>query len=140
MIFQRALQWVLHDLNAQTWDAFMEANRGQYSERVFIRVGSFINRVSYLVKYRLLGAYESILLDNLASSTIEVWRIKIEPLVLDARQTVNAKLFQDFQEMKPECYGYCVPRRAVGSRGRQEAPGTVLKHTEISTRHHTGRT
>ena len=123
MIFQRALQWVLHDLNAQTWDAFMEANRGQYSERVFIRVGSFINRVSYLVKYRLLGAYESILLDNLASSTIEVWRIKIEPLVLDARQTVNAKLFQDFQEMIPEATGTMCPGEPSVPEGGKKRQG-----------------
>jgi hypothetical protein len=122
--FQRALQWALYDLNAQTWDAFTEANRGQYGERAFIRVGSFINRVGYLVKRHLLGAYESILLDNLASSAIEV-SIKIEPLVLDARQTVNAKLFQDFQEMIPEATGTMCP-------GEPSVPGGGKKRQGLS--------
>lgn len=110
--FQHALQWILYDLNFESWDAFMEAHRGQYGERAFLRVGSFYNRVGYMVKYHLLGAYEAILLDNLGSSAIEVW-VKIEPLVLNARQTVNAKMFQDFQRLIPECYGYYVPRRSV---------------------------
>jgi hypothetical protein len=81
-----------------------------------------LKRVGYLVKRHLLGAYESILLDNLASSAIEV-SIKIEPLVLDARQTVNAKLFQDFQEMIPEATGTMCPGEPSVPEGGKKRQG-----------------
>ncbi len=118
--FQRAQQWILYELDLQTWEAFMAANRGQYGERAFIRVGSFYNRIGYMVEYELLGKYEGIILDVIASSAIQVWE-KMEPLVLDARRTVNATLYQDFQRLLPSCYGRYIPSRSIHSRAQADA-------------------
>lgn len=119
--FQRAQQWILYELDLQTWDAFFEAHRGQYGERAFIRVGSFYNRIGYMVEYRMLGAYEGIIVDVIASSAIQVWE-KMEPLILDARRTRNATLYQDFQRLLPTCYGRYIPSRAVHSGVQYDTP------------------
>jgi hypothetical protein len=110
--FQRAHQMVLYDLREQTWREFVAKHRGQPIERAFIRVGSFYNRVGYLVTHRLVGTEDRLLLDTLAGPAIAVWR-QIEPLVLEARLVENATIFTDFQRMLPECYECYVPNQPV---------------------------
>ena len=110
--FQRAQQWVLYELNAQTWNEFVTAHRGDYGERAFIRVGTFYNRVGYLVNYHLLAPNDRILLDTIAGLAIAVWQ-KIGPLVLEARLIENANLFQDYERMLPRCYECYVPTQPM---------------------------
>jgi hypothetical protein len=100
--FQRAQQWVLHELKEQTWKEFVAAHRGDYGERALLRVGAYYNRIGYLVMYHLLGNSDRILLDTIAGSAIAVWH-KIEPLVLEARLIENSTLFQDYERMLPRC-------------------------------------
>lgn len=123
--FQQAQQWVLGELSEQTWRAFTAAHRGKYGERAVYRVGSFYNRIGYLVIHDMLGGHDRILLDNLAGSAIRVWR-KIEPLVLEARLVENSMLFQDFERMLPECYACYVPSQAL--------PLSVREGTEPAAR------
>jgi hypothetical protein len=112
--FQRAQQWLLYELKETTWKAFVAAHRGDYGERVFIRVGSFYNRIGYLVTYKLLGANDRIVLDSVAGLAIATWQ-KIGPLVLEARLIENSTLFQDFERMLPRCYECYVPTQPVPS-------------------------
>ena len=100
--FQKAQQWVLYKLKEQTWKQFVAAHRGEYGERAFLRVGSYYNRIGYLVMYHLLGTSDRILLDTIAGSAIRIWQ-KIEPLVLEARLIENSTLFQDYERMLPRC-------------------------------------
>jgi hypothetical protein len=118
--FQRALQWILNDLQATTWKAFMAEHRGQYGERAFVRVGSYFNRVGYLVARRLLGRYDRILLDTIAGPAIEVWE-RIGPLVLEARLVQNSTMFTDFERMLPDCYACYVPDLGVPEQVREGA-------------------
>ena len=100
--FQKAQQWILYELKEQTWKEFVAAHRGDYGERAFIRVGSYYNRIGYLVMYHLLGTSDRILLDTIAGPAIRIWQ-KIEPLVLEARLVENSTLFQDYERMLPRC-------------------------------------
>lgn len=121
--FQQALQWVLYELKEATWKAFVAAHRGDYGERAFIRVGSYFNRIGYLVTYGFLGQNDRILLDSVGGAAIAVWQ-KIAPLVLEARLVENSTLFQDFERMLPRCYECYVPTQPVPpgvKAGAQEA-------------------
>jgi hypothetical protein len=62
--FQRATQWVLYELQENTWRAFMASHRGKYGERAFYRVGAFYNRVGYLTTNGLLGGLDQVTLDT----------------------------------------------------------------------------
>jgi hypothetical protein len=123
--FQKALQWVLYELKAQTWKEFVAAHRGDYGQRAFIRVGSMFNEIGFLVTYKMLGNYDRILLDTVAGLAIAVWQ-KIEPLVQEARLVENSTLFQDYERMLPRCYECYVPTQpippaiAAGARQAQE--------------------
>ena len=110
--FQKAQQWILYDLKETTWREFVAAHRNDYGERAFVEVGSFYNRIGYLVTYGLLGNNDRILLDTIASSAIAVWQ-KIGPLVLEARLIENSTLFQDYERMLPRCYECYVPTQPV---------------------------
>jgi len=118
--FQRAVQWVLYGLSERSWRQFVEAHRGEYGERAFTRVGSYFNRIGYLVTHRLLGNEDRLLLDTVAGDAIAVWQ-KIEPLVLEARLIDNSTIFQDYQRMLPECYECYVPTQPVPDRIRRGA-------------------
>lgn len=118
--FQRAQQWILYEMKEQTWKEFVAAHRGDYGERAFIRVGSFHNRIGYLVTYNLLGKNDRILLDTVAGLAIAIWQ-KIGPLVLEARLIENSTLFQDYERMLPRCYECYVPTQPVPVRAREEA-------------------
>ena len=109
---QRAQQWVLYELKEQTWTEFVKAHRNDYGERAFIRVGSFYNRIGYLVTYKLVGQYDRILLDTVAGLAIAVWQ-KIGPLVLEARLIENSTLFQDYERMLPDCYECYMPTQPI---------------------------
>jgi hypothetical protein len=113
--FQRAVQWVLYDLDNRSWRAFITAHRGQYGERAFYRVGGYYNRVGYLATHNLLGGLDQLLLDTVSPQAIRVWQ-KIEPLVLEARLIDNSMLFQDFEKMLPECFECYIPGAVARSR------------------------
>jgi hypothetical protein len=132
--FQRAQQWLLYELQEQTWHEFVAAHRGQYGERAFIRVGAFYNRIGYMVSYHLLEGYDAILLDTVGGLAIAVWQ-KIEPLVLEARLIENSTLFQDFERMLPRCYECYVPTQPVPPDIREAAAGVeqVLNHREATS-------
>ncbi len=127
--FQRALQWVLYDLSERTWPAFVAANRGKYGERAFVRVGSYYNRIGYMVTHRLLGREDRLLLDTVAGSAIAVWQ-KIEPLVLEARLIDNSTLFQDYQLMLPACYECYVPSQPVSGRAMEATAEAARRAVE----------
>jgi hypothetical protein len=110
--FQRAQQWILYELKEQTWKDYVAAHRNDYGERAIIRVGSYYNRIGYLVTYHLLGNNDRILLDTVAGLAIAVWQ-KIAPLVLEARLVENSTLFQDYERMLPRCYECYVPTQPV---------------------------
>ena len=121
--FQKAQQWVLYELKETTWKDFVAAHRNDYGERAFIRIGSFYNRIGYLVTYHLLGAEDRILLDTVSGMAIAVWQ-KIGPLVLEARLIENSTLFQDYERMLPRCYECYVPTQPV--------PATVVADTQAA--------
>jgi hypothetical protein len=108
--FQLAVQWVLYNLHEDSWRQFVMAHRGKFGERAFIRVGAFYNRIGYLVTHDLLGGLDGLVLDAVAGQAIAVWQ-KIEPLVLEARLIENSTLFQDFEQMLPQCHECYVPSR-----------------------------
>jgi hypothetical protein len=110
--FQSAQQWVLYELNAHTWSEFVATHRGDYGERAFIRVGSFYNRIGYLVNYHLLAPNDRLLLNTISGLAIAVWH-KIEPLVLEARLIENATLFEDYERMLPRCHECYAPTQPV---------------------------
>lgn len=121
--FQQAQQWILYELQEATWRDFVAAHRNGYGERALIRVGSYYNRIGYLVVYHLLGNSERILLDTVAGMAIAVWQ-RIEPLVLEARLVENSTLFLDYERMLPQCYECYVPTQPVPleiQEGAQEA-------------------
>jgi hypothetical protein len=118
--FQQALQWMLYSLSEQSWREFVQNHRGKYGERAFNRVGAFYNRVGYLVTHHMLGEEDQLLLDTIAGSAIAVWQ-KIEPLVMDARLMENSTLFQDFENMLPECYECYVPTQPPRRRSQRGA-------------------
>ena len=132
--FQRAQQWLLYELQEQTWHEFVAAHRGQYGERAFIRVGAFYNRIGYMVSYHLLEGYDAILLDTVGGLAIAVWQ-KIEPLVLEARLIENSTLFQDFERMLPRCYECYMPNQPLPSDVREAAAraGPVLNQREATS-------
>ena len=118
--FQRSQQWVLYELHETTWRAFVAAHRGDYGERAFVTVGSFYNRVGYLVVYHLLGKTDRILLDTLAGPAIAAWN-KMSNLVEEARLIENSTLFLDFERMLPQCYECYVPNQPVPEAVREAA-------------------
>jgi hypothetical protein len=133
--FQRAQQWVLYELQEQTWREFVAAHRNDYGERAFIRVGSYYNRVGYLVTYQLLGSNDRVLLDTVAGLAIAVWQ-KIGPLVLEARLIENSTLFQDYERMLPRCYECYVPTQPIPSgiaAGVQEAERLALEEERAAS-------
>jgi hypothetical protein len=114
--FQRAQQWVLWHMQEHTWRDFVRAHRGDYGERAFLRVGAYYNRVGYLVVHHLIRGRERILLELVASTAVAVWR-KVEPLVLEARRTEDARLFQYFEQMLPDCRECYVPGQGRPASG-----------------------
>jgi hypothetical protein len=118
--FQRAQQWILYELQESTWRDFTAHHRNDYGERALLRVGSYYNRIGYLVVYRLLGSRDGVLLDTVAGSAIAVWN-KIEPLILEARLMENATMFVDYERMLPECYECYVPNQPVPAHVLEEA-------------------
>lgn len=130
--FQRAQQWILYELKEQTWREFVAAHRGDYGERAFIRVGSYYNRIGYLVVYKLLGRRDRILLDTIAGLAIAVWQ-KIQPLVEEARLVENSTLFLDFERMLPQCYECYVPNQPVPPAVRRAAEEAARLAEEQAT-------
>lgn len=110
--FQRAQQWVMYEMKEQTWKEFGVAHRGDYGERAFNLVGSYYNRIGYLVVYHLLGHSDRILLDTVAGPAIAAWN-RMSRLVEEARLVENSTLFLDYERMLPKCYECYVPTQPV---------------------------
>ena len=110
--FQQAIQWVLYDLDVNTWEDFLRRFGDGPGERAFLRVGYYFNRVGYLTANHLLGSYDRIILDTISGPAIACWQ-RMEPLVLEARLVQNSTLFQDYERMLPRCYECYVPTMPV---------------------------
>jgi hypothetical protein len=104
--FMEAQLWVLHRLEAVTWEEFVRTHRADYGEAAFHRVGSFYDRVGTLVRRGLVDEEE--ILSTMGAYAIAVWQ-KIEPLVREARRIENSVLFDDFERLLPACYACYVP-------------------------------
>ncbi len=111
--FMEAQLWLLHKLQATTWQEFVEAHRGDFGELAFHRVGAFYDRVGTLVRMQLIDEKE--ILSTVGGYAIAVWQ-KIDPLVQEARRIENSVLFDDFERLLPSCYECYVP--ALGQNAR----------------------
>jgi hypothetical protein len=110
--FMEAQLWLLHRLEADTWEEFVKAHRADYGEAAFHRVGSFYDRVGTLVRLGMVDEKE--ILSTMAAYAIAVWQ-KIGPLVREARRIENSVLFDDFERLLPACNECYVP--SLGTSG-----------------------
>jgi hypothetical protein len=107
--FMEAQFWLLHTLEASTWEEFTGAHRGDAGEMAFHRVGSFYDRIGTLIRLDLINDRE--ILSTMGAFAIAVWQ-KIEPLVKEARRIENSSMFDDYERMLPNCYECYVPALA----------------------------
>ncbi len=105
--------WLLHKMNEDSWQSFVELHRGDEGEIAFHRVGSFYDRVGTLVRMKMIDANE--ILSTIGPHAIAVWH-KIEPLVIEARRIENSVLFDDYEALLPSCMECYVP--ALGKQGK----------------------
>jgi hypothetical protein len=104
--FQEAQLWVLHRLDARTWEEFLTKHRGDFGESAFHRVGGFYNRVGTLAIRGLID--KDVTLRTIGGYAIAVWR-RIELLVREARRVEHSNLFEDFERLLPDCYECYAP-------------------------------
>jgi len=104
--FMEAQLWLLHRLEAATWQEFVQVHRADFGEAAFHRVGSFYDRVGTLVRLGMIDERE--ILSTMGAYAIAVWQ-KMEPLVREARRIENSVLFDDFELLLPACYECYVP-------------------------------
>ena len=105
--------WLLHKLETETWQSFVEVHRGDEGEIAFHRVGSYYNRVGTLVRLKMIDSSE--ILSTIGPHAIAIWQ-NIEPLVREARRIENSVLFDDFEALLPACMECYVP--ALGINGK----------------------
>lgn len=98
--------WLLHRMDATTWEEFVQTHRADAGEAAFHRVGSFYDRIGTLVRMGVVDEKE--ILSTLGAYAIAVWQ-RIEPLVREARRIENSALFDDFERLLPACYECYVP-------------------------------
>jgi rhodanese-related sulfurtransferase len=122
--FMEAQLWLLHRLEASTWEEFVKTHRADYGETAFHRVGSFYDRVGTLVRLGLVDEQE--ILSTIAAHAIAVWQ-KVEPLVQEARRIENSVLFDDFERLLPSCHECYVP--SLGPSGKV-APFSLVQLPE----------
>lgn len=113
--FMEAQLWLLHKMQETTWEAFVNAHRGDRGEVAFHQVGSFYDRVGTLVRMNLINDKE--VLSTMGGYAIAVWQ-KIGPLVLEARSIENSVLFESFEKLLPSCYECYVPSLGADSQVR----------------------
>jgi hypothetical protein len=107
--FQNDQLFLLHKLNAVSWDEFVANGRGERAERALHRVAGFYDRVGNLIRNRLIR--EDDILPTVGGFAIAVWQ-RIEPIVQEARRRENAFLFQNFEAVLPNCRECYVPAAA----------------------------
>jgi hypothetical protein len=107
--FQDDQLFLLHKLNAVSWDEFVANGRGERAERALHRVAGFYDRVGNLIRNGLIR--EDDILPTLGGFAIAVWQ-RIEPIVQEARRRENAFLFQNFEAVLPNCRECYVPAAA----------------------------
>jgi len=84
--FQDDQLFLLHKLNAVSWDEFVANGRGERAERALHRVAGFYDRVGNLIRNGLIR--EDDILPTLGGFAIAVWQ-RIEPIVQEARRREN---------------------------------------------------
>ena len=104
--FQNDQLFLLHKLNAVSWDEFVANGRGERAERALHRVAGFYDRVGDLIRNGLIR--EEDILPTLGGFAIAVWQ-RIEPIVQEARRREDAFLFQNFEAVLPNCRECYVP-------------------------------
>jgi Domain of unknown function (DUF4760) len=104
--FQNDQLFLLHKLNAVSWDEFVANGRGERAERAIHRVAGFYDRVGNLIRNGLIR--EDDILPTVGGFAIAVWQ-RIEPIVQEARRRENAFLFQNFEAVLPNCRECYVP-------------------------------
>jgi hypothetical protein len=120
--FQDDQLFLLHKLDATSWNEFVELGRGGRAERALHRVGGFYDRVGNLVLHKLISRDD--ILPTIGVYAITLWQ-RIEPLVREARLHENAVLFQNYEAMLPECRECYVP-----FQGAPEPAPTLADHVE----------
>ena len=75
--FQDDQLFLLHKLNAVSWDEFVANGRGERAERALHRVAGFYDRVGNLIRNGLIR--EDDILPTLGGFAIAVWQ-RIEPI------------------------------------------------------------
>jgi hypothetical protein len=117
--FMDAQLWLLHRLEQNTWQEFVQAHRADTGEAAFHRVGSFYDRVGTLVRLGFVNDKE--ILSTIGGHAIAVWR-KIEPLVREARSMEHSTLFSDFERLLPSCYECYLPTLQPGTQPKPASP------------------
>jgi len=107
--FQDDQLFLLHKLNAVSWDEFVANGRGKRAARALHWVAGFYDRVGNLIRNRLIR--EDDILPTVGGFAIAVWQ-RIEPIVQEARWRENAFLFQNFEAVLPNCRECYVPAAA----------------------------
>lgn len=97
--FMKAQLWIIHDLEAPTWQDFLHQHSGREGEAAWLRVGGFYNRVGTLVNSGFVDG--RFILRTIGGTATQVWQ-KIHPLVVDARAK-DPSLFIDFEGLMPHC-------------------------------------
>lgn len=125
--FMEAQMWLLHKMEAETWEQFIERHRGDFGEAAFHRIGGFYDRVGTLVRMDLINEDE--ILSTIGGYAIAVWQ-KIEPLVREARRIENSVLFDDFEKLLPACYECYVPALGQGQAAQEVRPFSLPRRAE----------
>jgi hypothetical protein len=97
--FMKTQLWIIHNLDARSWQEFLTQHAGKEGEAALLRVGGFYNRVGTLVNSGFVD--ERFILRTIGGTAGQVWQ-KIQPLVADAR-VANPGLFADFEGLIPHC-------------------------------------
>lgn len=105
--FMKAQLWIIRELQAASWQEFLDQHGGREGEAAWLRVGGFYNRVGMLVNSGFVDS--RFILRTIGGTASQVWQ-KIQPLVLDARVN-NPGLFVDFEGLIPLCTSCVVTAR-----------------------------
>lgn len=97
--FMKAQLWIIHELQAETWQDFLRQHAGREGEAALLRVGGFYNRVGTLVNSGFVDG--RFILRTIGGTAAQVWR-QVAPLMADARSE-NPGLFRDFERLVPHC-------------------------------------
>lgn len=97
--FMKSQLWIIRELQAASWQEFLDQHGGREGEAAWLRVGGFYNRVGMLVNSGFVDG--RFILRTIGGTASQVWQ-KIQPLVQDARAK-DPGLFSDFEGLIPRC-------------------------------------